>query len=223
MRVRVKICGITRMEDALAVAEAGADAVGFMFFAGSPRCIPLERAAEIARRLPPFVARVGVFVNPKEEEVRRAATEVGLSALQFHGEETPEFCACFEPVPVIKAFRIRDEQSLADLPAYAGAQAWLLDAWVKGQRGGTGARFNWDLAMEAKRHGVPILLAGGLSPENATQAVREVRPFGLDVSSGVESAPGVKDAAKIRAFLAAVAEVVLEPGDGAGVDRLFLE
>lgn len=204
MRVRVKICGITRAEDALAAAAAGADAIGFMFYPGSPRCIAVAPAAEIARRLPPFVARVGVFVNPTETEVREVIAAVGLSAVQFHGEETPEFCARFAPVPVIKAFRIRDEASLAALPAFAGVQAWLLDAWVKGQRGGTGERFNWDLAVQAGAHGVPILLAGGLTPENAAQAAREVQPYALDVSSGVEAAPGVKNAPRIRAFVAAV-------------------
>jgi phosphoribosylanthranilate isomerase len=207
MRVRVKICGITRLEDAQAATAAGADALGFMFYAGSPRCIALAEAAEISRRLPPLISRVGVFVNPSEPEVRQALAGAGLNAVQFHGEESPEFCARFAPTPVIKAFRIRGEESLAELKAFTRVQAWLLDAWVKGARGGTGARFNWSLALEARTYGVPILLAGGLTPENAAQAAREVQPFALDVSSGVESGPGLKDAEKVRAFLAAVKAV----------------
>lgn len=212
MRVRVKICGITRREDALAAAEAGADAVGFVFYPGSPRCIRMDRAAEISRGLPPFVSRVGVFVNPTEQEVRETVTTAGLSAIQFHGEESPEFCARFAPVPVIKAFRIRGEESLEELQGYERVQAWLLDAWVKGARGGTGERFNWALASRARAHGLPILLAGGLTPENAAQAARDVQPFALDVSSGVEKAPGLKDAAKIRAFVAAVSSATAVTG-----------
>lgn len=206
VKIRIKICGITRAEDALAAAEAGADAIGFMFYAGSPRCVTVGQAGEISRRLPPLVGRVGVFVNPTEAEVRAAVAGAGLSAVQLHGEETPEFCARFAPLPVIKAFRIRGEESLGELAGYAGVQAWLLDAWVQGARGGTGERFNWDLALKAKSQGRPILLAGGLTPGNAAQAVREVHPDALDVSSGVETAPGLKDAAKIRAFIAAVTE-----------------
>ncbi|MCP5516808.1 MAG: phosphoribosylanthranilate isomerase [Verrucomicrobiales bacterium] len=204
MRVRVKVCGITRLENAEAAAAAGVDAIGFMFFAGSPRCIDLTKAADIARSLPPFVARVGVFVNPSESEVREAVQTCGLTAVQFHGEETPEFCARFLPLPVIKAFRIKDAESLAALPAYDMAHAWLLDAYVPGQRGGTGARFNWNLAIEARKLGRPIILAGGLTPDNAAQAIHEVHPEALDVSSGVESAPGIKDPALIHRFMAGV-------------------
>lgn len=201
MNVKVKICGITRVADALVAAEAGADALGFMFYASSPRCMNHERAAQIIRELPPFVARVGVFVNPTEAEVREAIARCGIDTLQFHGQETPEFCRKFE-LKTIKAFRIRDAASLQATVAYS-AEAWLLDSYVAGQLGGTGARFNWDLAVEAVRSRRPVILAGGLTPENAAEAVRQVRPYGLDVSSGVESAPGLKDSAKVRAFIAA--------------------
>ncbi|MCD6337857.1 MAG: phosphoribosylanthranilate isomerase [Verrucomicrobia bacterium] len=202
-RVKVKICGITRREDALVAAEAGADAVGFVFFPKSPRFVTPEAAAGICRGLPPFLARVGVFVNPEADFVRRAVALCGLTVLQFHGEESPQFYEQFRPLPVIAAFRIGREEDLAALPRRP-ADAWLLDASRDGAYGGTGVSFDWNLAAAAKELGAPIILAGGLTPENAAEAARRVRPYALDVSSGVESAPGVKDAAKIRAFLDAV-------------------
>src|SRR5262245_36137694 len=205
MIVKVKICGITSAEDALAAAEAGADALGFMFCAVSPRCLTFERAAKIIRELPPFVARVGVFVNPTEEEVRRAIAESGIDTLQFHGEESPEFCRRFG-LKTIKAFRIRDRESLTAAGAYPD-QAWLLDSFVAGKPGGTGERFNWEIAKEATRRSRRVILAGGLTPENAAEAARQVGPYALDVSSGVESAPGRKDVAKVRAFIAAAKAV----------------
>ncbi len=201
MVTKVKICGVTSVADALIAAEAGADALGFNFYPPSPRCVSPEQAAAIIRTLPPFVARVGVFVNPKADEVGRAITECGLDTLQFHGDETPAFCRQFG-LKVLKAFRIRDGESLKAMPAFA-EEAWLLDSHVAGQPGGTGARFNWDLAVAATKLGRPVILAGGLTPENAAEAVRQVRPYALDVSSGVESAPGRKDAGKVRAFIAA--------------------
>ena len=201
MNLKVKICGITSAADALASVDAGADALGFMFYAPSPRCVNFDMVAGIVRELPPFVAKVGVFVNATEEEVRQAIAECGLDTLQFHGEEPPEFCRRFG-LKVIKAFRVRDAESLLQTHAYS-SEAWLLDSYVAGQLGGTGARFNWDLAKDAAKSHRAVLLAGGLTPENAAEAVRQVRPFALDVSSGVESAPGKKDAAKVRAFIAA--------------------
>ena len=201
MTAKVKICGITRLEDAQTAAEAGADALGFMFYEASPRRIAYESAAKIIRELPPFLARVGVFVNPSPDDVRRAIQECRIDTLQFHGEETPEFCAQFG-LRVIKAFRVRDEASLRELAGYAGATC-LLDSFVPGQHGGTGATFNWDLAAQTVKAGRRVLLAGGLTPENAADAVQRVRPYGLDVSSGVEAKPGVKDAVKVRAFIAA--------------------
>ena len=201
MNVKVKICGITSITDALVAVEAGADALGFMFYAPSPRCVSCASAVEITRQLPPLVAKVGVFVNPTEEEVRRAIAECGLDTLQFHGEEPAGFCRRFG-LKVIKAFRVRDAESLQPTKDFS-TEAWLLDSYVAGQLGGTGARFNWDLATDAARRHRSVLLAGGLTAENAAEAVRTVRPYGLDVSSGVESAPGKKDAAKVRAFIAA--------------------
>lgn len=201
MSVKVKICGITNVTDGLAAAEAGADMAGLMFYDKSPRHITMPTAKEIAQRLPSFVVRAGVFVNPAEDLVLRAIGECGLSLLQFHGDEPPEFCTKFG-VMSLKGFRVRDAASLQALTAYH-TDAWLLDAYSADKLGGTGATFNWELALEVKKSGKPIFLAGGLTPENVAEAVRRVQPFGVDVSSGVESAPGRKDPAKVKAFIAA--------------------
>ena len=179
--------------------------IGLMFFQQSPRHLPLERAVEISRSISPFVLKVGVFVNPDGADVVEAIRACGLNLLQFHGEETPEFCAQFG-VMSMKAFRVRGESSLAELPKFH-TDAYLLDAFSPEARGGTGEKFNWDLAVEAKTFGKPIFLAGGLTPENVAAAVKQVQPFGVDVSSGVESAPGKKDAAKVRAFIQAVKSI----------------
>ena len=201
MGVRVKICGITNRDDALAAAAAGADALGFMFYEPSPRHLSLAVAAEIIRALPPFIAKVGVFVDAPAELVQRAIKECGLDTVQLHGDESPDYCREFT-VQTIKAFRVRNEETLKQLPAYK-TSAWLLDSYVPGQPGGTGARFNWELARAATHLGRPVILAGGLTPANVAGAVHEVRPFGLDVSSGVESGPGRKDHAKVMEFIAA--------------------
>jgi phosphoribosylanthranilate isomerase len=202
---RVKICGITNLADALAAADAGADALGLNFYEKSPRHISLKTAAEVSQKLPPFVMRVGLFVNAPEELVMRAIGECSLTMLQFHGDEPPEFCTQFGLMSM-KAFRIRDAESLRQIPQFE-TDAYLLDAYSPDARGGTGETFNWDLAIEAQAFGKPIFLAGGLTPENVADAVRKVKPFGVDVSSGVESSPGKKDHAKIRAFIAAVRTV----------------
>jgi phosphoribosylanthranilate isomerase len=173
-----------------------------MFYEPSPRHVTLATAVEIARALPPFVLRVGVFVNPDEALVTRAMAECGLSLLQFHGDETSDFCTQFGLMS-LKAFRVRDRESLNQLTNFQ-TDAFLLDAHSKGGLGGTGEKFNWDLAVEAQKFGKPIFLAGGLTPGNVAAAVRQVRPFAVDVSSGVESAPGKKDAAKVRAFVQAI-------------------
>ena len=201
MSVIVKICGITSVADGLAAAEAGADAVGLNFYEGSPRHISPQTAADIARSLPPFIIKVGVFVNAPETAVMRAISECGLNIVQFHGDESPGYCGQF-PVMSIKAFRIRDESSLKPLADYA-TDAWLLDAHAPGALGGTGEKFNWDLAVQAQKLGRPIFLAGGLTPENVAEAVQRVHPYAVDVSSGVESAPGKKDYQKVRAFVKA--------------------
>ena len=200
MNVRVKICGITSPEDAHAAVRAGADALGFMFYKPSPRYVTPEQAAGIIDKLPPHMAKVGVFVDADEVTVRDTASNAGLDTLQFHGSEPPEFCEQFE-LRTIKAFRLKNLETLDQLPAY-DTDAWLLDSYVKDMPGGTGKTFNWNLAVKAKRLGRPILLAGGLTPDNAAQAVHQVAPFGLDVSSGVETAPGLKDRAKIASFIA---------------------
>lgn len=204
MSVKVKICGITSVGDGLAAAEAGADMIGLMFYERSPRQVSFATAAEISRALSPFIVKVGVFVNPDEDTVMRAIGECGVTLLQFHGEETPAFCSQFG-VMSMKAFRVRDADSLLALPNYA-TDAFLLDAYSPDAHGGTGAKFNWELALDAKKNGRPIFLAGGLTPENVGAAVRQVQPFGVDVSSGVESAPGKKDHAKVKNFIKAVRE-----------------
>ena len=202
MSTRIKICGITSVEDGVAAAEAGADMIGLMFYERSPRHISFATAAEVSRALSPFIVKVGVFVNPDEDTVMRAINDCGVTLLQFHGEETPGFCTQFGAMSM-KAFRIKDAASLEALPNYP-TDAWLLDAYSPDAHGGTGAKFNWELAIEAKNLGRPIFLAGGLTPENVGDAVQTVQPFGVDVSSGVESAPGKKDHTKVRAFIQAV-------------------
>jgi len=197
--LRIKICGITSASDAKAAVDAGADALGFMFYEPSARFLSPEQAAEIIRDLPAHVAKIGVFVDADADTVRQTAETAGLDTLQFHGNELPEFCLQFEQ-HTIKAFRVKDSTSLEQLPDY-NTDAWLLDSYVKGVPGGTGEKFNWNLAVEAKRFGKPILLAGGLTPDNAAQAVAQVAPFGLDVSSGVEASPGMKDSEKVTRLI----------------------
>jgi phosphoribosylanthranilate isomerase len=199
MAVKVKICGITNIPDAQAAADAGADMIGFVFCEKSPRRVAIETAAEIARAVPPFIVKVGVFVNSPEELVARTISECGLGIVQFHGDEQPDFCAQFG-VMSMKAFRIRDAQSLRALPDFK-TDAWLLDAYSPDKAGGTGETFNWDLAIEARKLGRPIFLAGGLTPENVGEAVRRIDPYAVDVSSGVEREPGKKDHGKVRAFI----------------------
>ena len=201
--VSVKICGITNLEDALLAADLGADALGFIFYPPSPRSVAPDAARAIIAQLPPFVTTVGVFVDEEAATVKELAVGVGLDWLQLHGRETPEYCRSLDR-RIIKAFRIQDEKSLAGLAAYRGAaQAFLLDTYKKGQVGGTGETFDWDLAREARKYG-PVILAGGLTPENVAQAMDAAQPQAVDVASGVEAAPGKKDPEKLRAFFAAV-------------------
>jgi phosphoribosylanthranilate isomerase len=198
LRTRAKICGITRVEDALAAAEAGADAIGLVF-AASPRRVDLARARAIRRALPPFVASVALFVNPTRAEVEAVLAEVAPDWLQFHGEESPAFCASFDR-PYFKAARVRPDSDLLQYAAlYAGAGALLLDAWSPDAHGGTGHRFDWGLIPADLPK--PVILAGGLEPGNVAGAIRGVRPWAVDVSSGVEAAKGIKDAAKVAAFM----------------------
>jgi phosphoribosylanthranilate isomerase len=203
--VRVKICGITNAADAVAAIDAGADALGFMFFQSSKRNVSAAVAREIIRELPPFVAKVGVFVNAAEDFIRETIEASGIDTLQFHGEEPREFCAQFG-LKTIKAFRIRDRESLQPCLNYRN-HAWLLDSYVDGAPGGTGVAFDWDVAVEAAKLSRMVILAGGLKVETVADAVRKVRPFAVDVSSGVESAPGKKDHARIRQFIEAAKSV----------------
>jgi phosphoribosylanthranilate isomerase len=208
LRTRVKVCGITRSADARAAAEAGADAIGLVFYPPSPRFLSVERAVEIRDALPPFVQSVALFVNPDAAQVAQVLGRLRPAALQFHGEETPQFCGQFG-VPWIKAVRVKSGAREVDLLEYlrpfSGAMAWLLDSHVEAY-GGVGERFDWSLVPATLRNGgdKPIVLSGGLAPENVREAVRRVRPWGVDVSTGVESAKGIKDAAKIAAFIAEV-------------------
>jgi phosphoribosylanthranilate isomerase len=187
----------------VAAAEAGADALGFMFFSGSKRHVSLSAAAAIIRELPPLISKVGVFVNATPDEIRRTVAETGIDTLQLHGEETPEFCAQFLPLKVVKAFRLRSRDSLRECLNYP-AHAWLLDSYVEGSHGGTGVTADWSLAAEAAGMSRRVILAGGLRVETVAEAVRCVRPYAVDVSSGVESAPGQKDHSKVQAFIKAV-------------------
>jgi len=203
-RVRVKICGITNLEDARLAVELGASALGFVFYPKSPRYIEPAVARKIITHLPPLVTTVGVFVNESEETLQRVVKEVGLDLVQLHGNESPDLCARFFP-KVIKALRVREPEDLNLIPAYKGRiRAVLLDTYVEGLPGGTGQSFNWELAQRAKQFGIPLILAGGLRPENIREALQTVRPFAVDVSSGVEAFPGKKDPEKLRALLKAI-------------------
>jgi phosphoribosylanthranilate isomerase len=196
--IRVKICGNVTLKDTMAAVEAGADAVGFVFHARSPRVVSPKAVAAIVSHLPPFVTAVGVFVNEKPDVVRQIMSDCGLAYAQLHGEESPQYCAELQ-FPVLKGIRVRSREDLAMLALYR-VKAILLDAYVEGVVGGTGTTFDWALAVEAKAWG-PIILAGGLTPDNVVEAISRVQPYGVDVSSGVEAAPGVKDHAKVRAFV----------------------
>lgn len=200
--VRSKICGITRIEDALAAADAGADAIGLVFYAKSPRAVDVHQARAIIAALPPFVTTVGLFVNTSRCELNEILEAVPLDLLQFHGDETPSDCVGFNR-PYIKALRVRPGDDLeAACQHYAGASGILLDTFVAGVPGGTGEAFDWSLVPA--RLSKPIILAGGLSADNVAQAIAQVQPYAVDVSGGVEQAKGIKDAARIEAFMRAV-------------------
>jgi phosphoribosylanthranilate isomerase len=210
MSTAVKICGITRTEDALAAAHSGAHAIGLVFYEPSPRYIEPAQAAAIVRALPPFVTPVGLFVDASAEQVRSIAAQVGVQLIQFHGSESPDFCAQFG-LPYMKAVRVR---AGVDLLQYASdfhsAHALLLDAWQEGLHGGTGATFDWALIPPSLP--LPVVLSGGLNPDNVREAVRCVKPWAVDVSSGVEARKGIKDAAKIAAFISGVRDVERRTG-----------
>ncbi len=200
--VRVKICGITHLTDALAAVEAGVHALGFVFFPRSPRYISPDRAREIVSSLPPFVTTVGVFVDESPGYIKEILDAVGLDLVQLHGQEPPETCKALFP-RVIKAFRLKGPEDLSRIEAYRQVvRAILLDTYRPGIPGGTGECFDWHLALSAKPFGLPLILAGGLGPNNVRQAIETVDPYGLDVSSGVEISPGRKDPQKIKALMA---------------------
>jgi phosphoribosylanthranilate isomerase len=203
---RVKMCGITRPVDALAAASAGADAIGLVFYPKSPRNVSLDQAAAIVRALPPFVSSVALFVNPEPVEVDAVLRQIRPDLLQFHGEETPAFCRSFG-APYLKAARVRPDADLLQFAAdYADAQGLLLDAWSEAGHGGTGERFDWRLIPANLPR--PLVLAGGLTPDNVRLAIETVRPWAVDVSSGIEQAKGIKDAARIAAFMKEVENAV---------------
>ena len=199
MRTRVKICGITSVGDGLAAARHGADAIGLVFYLPSPRRVTLERATEIAASLPAFVARVAVFVNPAAADVEAVIRACRPDLLQFHGEEAADFCRSFG-VPYLRALRVRPGVDLLEsLSPFGDAAGWLLDAYRQELYGGTGEAFDWDLIPRALAR--PLILSGGLDAENVGEAIRRVRPWAVDVSSGVEAAKGVKDERRIAEFM----------------------
>jgi phosphoribosylanthranilate isomerase len=195
--VKVKICGITNYEDAMFAAESGADALGFIF-ADSPRKIEQVTARNIIRKLPPFVKSIGVFVDEAPERVKEIVAYCGINLIQLHGKESPETCERFMP-RVIKAIGVKDDSVLKDIPPYKGkVRGLLLDTYLEKMAGGTGKIFNWDLAIKIREMGMPIILAGGLRPSNVVAAISIVRPYAIDVNSGVEERPGKKDHSLIK-------------------------
>lgn len=207
MRTRVKICGITRIEDALEAVKQGADAIGLVFYPPSPRHVTPELAAEIVKKIPAFVSVVGLFVDADPAEIERTLAIVHLDVLQFHGAETPAQCRQFSK-PYMKAVRVKTDTNLVQYAAdYADAKALLLDAFAEGVPGGTGQVFDWTLIPQ--NLALPVVLAGGLNAENVGQAISHVKPYAVDVSGGVEASKGIKDAAKIAAFMRGVSNAAL--------------
>jgi phosphoribosylanthranilate isomerase len=201
-QTRIKICGITRVEDAIAAVASGADAIGLVFYGKSSRAVSIDQASIIAKAVPPFVSIVALFVDEAAAEVERVLNAVPIDVIQFHGSETPQFCDQFNR-PYVKAFRVTPELNLATASqGYTSSRGILLDTWKEGVPGGTGQSFDWRLAQNALP--LPVILAGGLNPENVGDAIAMLRPAAVDVSGGVESAPGIKDSGKIREFIAAV-------------------
>ena len=198
--VKIKICGITELDDALHAIDCGADALGFVFYEGSPRAITRHKAQAIIAQLPPFVTVVGLFVNAAPRTVREIADDCGLDLIQYHGDESPEMVR-LAPRRAIRALRVRENEIFAEIDRYP-ASGLLLDVWVAGEFGGTGVLCNWEIAAEIAQKR-PVILAGGLTPENVATAIQAVRPYGVDVSSGVEATPGHKDRKKVAAFIKA--------------------
>ncbi len=205
IKIRIKICGITRPEDAVCAAELGTDAIGLVFYNNSPRVVDIDIAKDIISVVPPFITVVGLFVDLGEESIRSILEKIPLDLLQFHGDETPEECRMYSK-PYIKAVRMRDNVELSDITAkYYDASAVLLDAYVDGTVGGTGQQFDRDRIPSTLDK--PIILAGGLNPENVAAAIRQAKPYAVDVSGGVESSKGIKDRSKMAAFINEVTNV----------------
>ncbi len=199
MRVRVKICGITSVQDALTAVKHGADAIGLVFYAPSSRNVSIAQAQEIARQIPAFVSVVGLFVNAEASFVNKVISQVKINLLQFHGDETPEACSQFS-LPFIKAIRVKPDTNLIQCAIdFSAAKALLLDTYTEGLMGGTGHVFDWDLIP--KQMAKPVILAGGLTADNVAQAIQKVQPYAVDVSGGVEMSKGIKDTDKIAAFM----------------------
>ncbi len=195
---RVKFCGFTQEDDIAQAVTLGVDALGFVFYEPSSRYVTPEHAANLTRSVPAFVTRVGLFVNEQAESIKRIFETARLNLIQYHGDETPEFCDTLG-LPYIKAFRVQQGMDLrAEMDRYPNASGFLLDAYVKGQPGGTGERFDWGLIPQSD---VPIILAGGLTPDNAKDAIEQVAPWALDVSGGIETKPGRKDPDKMARFM----------------------
>lgn len=199
--VKIKICGITNTDDAMAAVDLGADALGFNFYKKSPRYIDPQKAAEIITQLPPFIVPVAIFVNEREDRILETLKTACIHGVQLHGDETPEFCQRFGN-HVIKAFQVKDKESLKHMSHYR-VSAYLLDSYREGLRGGTGTTFDWHLAVVAKTFG-RIILAGGLNPDNVAEAVKLVQPYGVDVTGGVEREQGIKDHGKLKKFITEV-------------------
>jgi phosphoribosylanthranilate isomerase len=200
-RIKVKICGTTSLKDAFLAVESGADAIGFIFYKMSPRNISQKEAKEIILQLPPFIETVGVFVNETSDKINRIAEQCKLNSIQLHGEESPALCRRVKR-KVIKAFRVKNADSLKSIASY-DVSGFLLDSYNDGSKGGTGQVFDWNLALRVKKQG-PVILAGGLNPYNVFTAIHRVKPYGVDVCSGVEKSPGIKDHEKIREFIKSV-------------------
>jgi len=201
---RIKICGITNKEDALRAADLRVDALGFIF-AESPRRVEPNVVCEIVKLLPPFISTVGVFIDKDKEKVKKIVDLCSLTGLQFHGEEAPVYCQGFRQ-KIIKSFRVKDESVIEKAAGYK-VDAYLLDAYLPGIPGGTGKTFNWEIAKKVKKLGVPLILSGGLNPDNVARAISEVRPYAVDVSSGVESKEGKKDSEKLERLVKIVRKV----------------
>lgn len=203
---RVKICGITNEQDALWAANLGVDFIGLNFYKGSERKVSLDMAEKIVNQLPPFIKTVGIFVDEDLKTLKKIAAKCHLNMVQLHGNESPQYCSeIYVPqgeIKVMKAFRIQDENSLVNIPEYANfSDYYLLDTYIAEQVGGTGQTFNWELAVKAKTLGKPIFLSGGLTPDNVKEAVEKVKPFAVDVASGVEKTPRRKDYDKMKDFI----------------------